>query len=215
MLLVAIIGYLFGFIGSMPVAGPIALLVFGRGLEGKNRAGLHIALGAAVAESIYAYLAFWGFSKVLDATPWVGTASRVGGAIILIGLGIWFLSRRTRSGGQESTSASQPPTRKGLKRNVALGFVITALNPALIATWGAAVTTLYSIAPFDSNANHALPFSVGACLGIASWFSTLLVLLSRFRNRFDTATLNRAARGAGVLILVAGLALGVRAAMSL
>jgi len=214
-LIVAIIGFLFGFVGSMPVAGPIALLVFGRGLEGKGRAGLHIAIGAAVAESVYAYLAFWGFSELLETTPWLGVASRVGGAVILIALGLWFLLRRPKPANAAEPPARLTAKRKGVKRNVALGFVITAVNPALIATWGAAVTTLYSVMPLEFNADHALPFSVGACIGIASWFSVLLVLLSRFRNRFRADTLDRAARGAGILILCAGLALAVRAAVTL
>ncbi|MDD9970342.1 MAG: LysE family transporter [Myxococcales bacterium] len=211
-LLVTIIGFLFGFVGSMPVAGPIALLVFSRGLEGKSRAGLHIAIGAAIAEAIYAYLAFWGFSELLESNPWVGVASRVGGAGILVALGTWFLLRRPKP-----TSEPKPRVarRKGVKRNVALGFVITGLNPALIATWGAAVTTLYSVMPVEFNADHALPFSLGACAGIASWFSLLLVLLARFRNRFRADTLNRASRAAGILILCAGIALAARAAFTL
>ena len=54
----------FGYIGSMPIAGPIAALIFARALQGRGRR-LHIALGAATAEMICAGLAFWGFAALL------------------------------------------------------------------------------------------------------------------------------------------------------
>ncbi len=71
MLSALLAGFLFGFIGSMPVAGPIAGLVLSRGLQGRFASGANIAVGAALAEAAYACLAFWGFSTLLADHGWI------------------------------------------------------------------------------------------------------------------------------------------------
>ena len=58
MLWVALAGFARGFIGSMPVAGPVAVLVVSRSLEGRLRDGALIGLGSALAEGAYAFLAY-------------------------------------------------------------------------------------------------------------------------------------------------------------
>jgi threonine/homoserine/homoserine lactone efflux protein len=68
-LVAAIIGFCFGFFGSIPIAGPIAALVLQRGLVGRFRAGALIGAGAAFAEAGYAFMAFWGFSTFLEVPP--------------------------------------------------------------------------------------------------------------------------------------------------
>ena len=59
-------GLLFGFVAAMPMAGPIWALVFERALRGRMREGLYVAIGGAVAEAVYAALAFWGFAALLE-----------------------------------------------------------------------------------------------------------------------------------------------------
>src|SRR5687768_3425522 len=97
MLTVALLGFVFGFVGSMPVAGPIAILVFGRGLEGRMRSGVYLAVGAAIAESIYAYFAYWGFSELLTHHRWIEPVTRTVAAILLIGLGLHFVFGKKKS----------------------------------------------------------------------------------------------------------------------
>src|ERR1700733_6137635 len=99
MLSAALIGFGLGFFGSMPVAGPIAVIVFGQGLEDRARNGLYLACGAAIAESVYAYLAFWGFSAFLTRYPWIEPTSRVAAAVLLTALGVHFYRRRPKPEG--------------------------------------------------------------------------------------------------------------------
>lgn len=211
MLLVFLIGFLLGFLGSVPIAGPIAALVLRRGLEGRFAAGLHIALGGSVAEGIYAYFAFWGLGELLSGSPWIESVSRLAGAALLMALGLLFVLRPPRAG--TSSGISEAPV--GLKRNLALGFTITALNPTLIATWGAAVTMGYSVLPIEFAPGHALPFSAGASTGIAVWFAILLTLLNRFKGLFQPQTWTRIARATGVLLLVLGASAALRFGMQL
>lgn len=193
MLVAALIGFAFGFIGSMPVAGPIAVLVFTRGVEDRFRSGIAIAAGAALAEGIYAFLAFWGFSTLLADYEILVPISRGAAAAILAVLGLVFLRRRSGPVG--------PPRAERHGTSLALGFTITALNPTLIATWTAAVTTLFSTGLVSFAPHLAWPFSLSAIVGILAWFGALLLLLRRARGRLRQATLDRIVRVMGALLL--------------
>jgi threonine/homoserine/homoserine lactone efflux protein len=201
-----IVGVVLGYIGSMPVAGPIALLVLGRGLENRSRNGLALAFGAAIAESVYAYLAFWGFGAVLARYAWIEKAARFGAAIALIALGVHFYRRR-----HKAAAASPPAGNAGDARNFVLGFMITLLNPTLIATWTFTVTTVYSLGLLTFEAHKALPFSLGAFSGIVGWFATLLYLLKRFRANVTQTGLQRALKLVGVVLIAVGVVIGVAA----
>jgi threonine/homoserine/homoserine lactone efflux protein len=205
-MLAALLGFLFGFVGSMPVAGPVAVIVFGRGIEDRARSALYIAIGSAVAESVYAYLAFWGFSAFLTKYKWIELVSTAAAATILSALGLRFMYR--------TPPAERPiddgKRHVGKKRNFTLGFLLTALNPTLIATWTAAVTTVYSLQIVDFDESGALPFSIGAATGIVTWFATLLYLLKRFRARVSPAVLDKVVRVMGVFLLVLGIGIAVR-----
>jgi threonine/homoserine/homoserine lactone efflux protein len=191
----------------MPVAGPIAVLVFGRGLEGRLRSGVYLACGAAIAESVYAYFAFWGIGSLLTSHRWIDLGSRALAAVILIALGARFAFVRNR---QEKAQLAIERPNVGNKRSFLLGFTITALNPALIATWSAAVATLHSSDVISFSAANALPFSLGVVVGIASWFSILLFLLGRFRGRFQRSTLDRLIRVMGYFLIGLGLYFGMK-----
>jgi threonine/homoserine/homoserine lactone efflux protein len=204
-MLAALLGFLFGFVGSMPVAGPVAVIVFGRGIEDRARSALYIAIGSAVAESVYAYLAFWGFSAFLTKYKWIELVSTTAAAIILTGLGLRFMLRKPS---ERPVDAGK--RHVGKKRNFTLGFLLTALNPTLIATWTAAVTTVYSLQVVDFDESGALPFSLGAATGIVSWFATLLYLLKRFRARVSPAVLDKVVRVMGCFLVVLGVGIAAR-----
>lgn len=211
MLLIFLIGFLMGFLGSVPIAGPIAALVLRRGLQGRVWSGFYVGIGASVAEGLYAYLAFWGMGSLLSRYPWVEEASRALGAVLLVGLGILFIVRPPTAS-QEDTGEDEPV---GMKRNLALGFTVTGLNPTLIATWSAAVTMGMSLLPVAFAPRHALPFALGAAAGIAIWFSTMLFLLHRFRDRFRPETTTFVARLTGGFLVLLGGSAAVRIALAM
>lgn len=199
MIIAALIGFLFGFFGSVPIAGPIAALVLHRGLTGRFKDGAAIGIGCAVAEAGYAFLAFWGFATFLAQYPIIEPASRLLAALILIGLGVSFARYR---GPRE---AEDRPVTASAPKSALLGFTITALNPTLIATWTAATTTLYSTGLIRAEAINAFPFAGGTFVGIGGWFSLLTYLLWKYGKRFRRETLDRFVRAVGYLILGLGL----------
>ncbi|MCC6522660.1 MAG: LysE family transporter [Polyangiaceae bacterium] len=204
MLLAALIGLAFGFIGSIPVAGPIAALVFERGLVGRFRSGVFISLGAAVAEGAYAFLAFWGFSRYLTQYSFIEPLSRAVAAAILVALGIMFARYRSKpdDGKKRQTDSAAA--------SFAVGLSITALNPTFIATWTAVVTMLYSTEWIEVSGAQAVPFALGSVLGIVGWFATLLGLIRRYRDRFTRATIDKIVRGIGWFLLVCAVYFAVQ-----
>jgi threonine/homoserine/homoserine lactone efflux protein len=194
-----------GFITSVPIAGPVSILVFSRGLQNRAQSGVYLAVGAAVAESVYAFLAFWGFSELLIAYPWVEPLTGGVAAVILLGLGLRFV----RMPPQASIEQESGPPR-GNKRSLLLGVTIAGLNPTLLATWPAMVTFVHSLGLIEFEASHALPFSAGVAAGISSWFAILLSLLGHFKERFRRNTLDLVVRVMGIVLAAIGVAAAVR-----
>jgi len=206
MLIPLLVGFAFGYIGSMPVAGPISVLVLHLGLAQDSRKAFYVAVGGALAESLYALLAFWGLSAVLARYPVVLPASRAVGACLLLALGLVMLLTRSRG----ATPRNQP-RRRGSKRSFALGFLITAVNPTLIVTWTAAVGALHATGLLAMDRTEALPFAAAACAGIVAWFVTMLWLVGKWRSRVSAESLGRLNRAMGALLLAVGGWMGLRA----
>ncbi len=197
MLIAALLGFAFGWVGSVPIAGPIAALVVARGIEGRFRAGGYIALGGGIVEAVYAFLAVWGFSTFLADYPVIDPISRAGGAIVMTALGVTFLIKK-----EPKKLADAPPPRDSRWGNFALGAWICAINPTLIATWSAVTTTLHGSGWVSfTDPRLAYPFAAGCAAGITGWFMTLLWIIRRYRERFSETVLARLVRVIGALLL--------------
>lgn len=207
MIVALIIGFVLSFIGSVPIAGPIAVIILSKALEHRGRAAFFISIGASVAEGFYAFLAFWGFSTVLVSYPSLVPASRFVGACILVALGIYLFARKPKS--PEHNKARDKANAVGI-RNILLGFSMTIVNPTLIVTWTAAVGAAHSTGFMRMYQRDAWAFAVGVCAGINSWFAVLLVLVGRFKQKVTPQTIDKMIRGIGILLIVLGGIFGVR-----
>src|ERR1700678_1643392 len=106
LLAVCVMALLFGFVGSMPLAGPIAILVISRATQGRFGEALRVGLGAAVAEALYAGLAFWGFTAFLARHAVVVPISHGVTAAVLLALGIRFMFWRAEAAQGEPKSGA-------------------------------------------------------------------------------------------------------------
>ena len=212
MLSTALIGFLMGVGGSIPLAGPITMLVLGYGLEGRIRQAALVAVGSAVPESLYAGLALWGFGALVEEFKWVGPISHAIAVLVLLGVGL-FLILRPPATKESSTSTSAEDD--GSKRHLLLGLSITFLNPALILNWGAAVTMIYSLGLVEPKPQFAIPFGLGVGAGILSWFTVALYFLHRHHKRISPAGREKLMKGMGVLLFGLGMLAGGRALLNL
>jgi threonine/homoserine/homoserine lactone efflux protein len=195
---VSIVALVFSFVGSLPLAGPIALLVVSNGVNGRYREALRIALGAALAEGVYAFLAFWGFATFLARYRLVLPISQGITGAILFALGVRFLFFKAK---EDGIPRSDRPARPG---RFWVGFSISGLNPTLLATWGAVTTFLYSKQIVEFAPILAVPFGLFTAAGIALWGLMTVTLLKRFRRHVPTAALTWTVRVMGVVLIAAG-----------
>jgi threonine/homoserine/homoserine lactone efflux protein len=194
-------GFGFGFVGSVPIAGPVSALVFRSGVAGRTRRGQGIAIGSAVGEAIYAFLAFWGVGAVFDRWPMLGPLSRVLAGLILVTLGVVFIRRPAP---KRATSPDDPVAAKGGRSAFFIGLGVTGLNPTLIATWTAVTATTFSSGLATYSLAGALLFAGGVFAGISLWFLLLLAALDRFRDKVTPRTLDRVVQAMGVFLLLVG-----------
>ena len=187
-------GLAFGFFGSIPVAGPISAVVLERALAHRGRSAFLVALGGALAEGAYAFLAAWGLGGAIDRFPGVLLWSQRIGSLLLLVLGTVFLLR------PPTFTPGPKPSRWQQSGAFLFGLLVTALNPTLLVTWTAAVTALVGTGQKPA----ALPFALGACVGIVAWFSTLLGLVATFHTRMGPQVIGRLVRGTGALLIGLG-----------
>jgi threonine/homoserine/homoserine lactone efflux protein len=200
-LAICVMALLFGFIGSMPLAGPIAIIAVSRASRGKYGEALRIGLGAAAAEGVYAGIAFWGYTTFLARHAIVVPISHGATAIVLVAIGVRF-------------AFWKPPDAKETDANKAgsalLGFSVSAINPTLLLTWSAAVAFLYSRGLNEPSPAYAIPFGLSAAAGIGAWFVTLAALLRRYQGRVPRQGLKWFVRSMGLVLVVLGLWSGVK-----
>ncbi len=189
------------FLGSMPPVGPIAVLLLERGVTGRDREGRGIALGAAIAETLYCALATAGVSELMSRYAIVEKGARIAGVAILVGLGIHFARFKIKSRERDT----QEKTELAYGRSFALGFTISASNPVLIITWSGSIATLLSFGNFRFSLLERGVFVAGVFAGMFGWFHLFLWLLRRYQDRITLRAAEWSVRLAGVAMIALAL----------
>ena len=197
------------FFGSMPIAGPIAVAILSLGLQHRTRSAMFVAIGAACAEAIWAFLAFWGFATVLEHFPMLLPATRIAGSALLIGLGIYLAIRKN----EPAPKVPEPTSHK--RRHIVIGFSLTMLNPTLLVTWTAAIGAAHGARLLRVEPNDAWLFACGVGCGVVTWFATMLALLEKFHGRMKPRTTHLVTSLTGVAIAVLGIVFIVRTIVQL
>lgn len=197
-----VVGYLFGFLGSMPLTGPIAVVVLHQAFLGQFRYAFLIALGASIAESLYCALAMFGFELLLTKYPLVVEIIRTFSGILLIILGIIFMRSSLVQKRKKIPENSQA---RGFKRYLILGFTISALNPVLLITWATAITMFHSLTGIKFSLLGKILFPLAVPFGILSWFSVLLSLLKRHKEKLGIKLTTILIRTTSIILILVGL----------
>lgn len=189
------------------------MLVLGYGLDGRTRQAALVALGSALPECLYAGLAWWGFGALVEEFEWVGPISHAIAALVLIAVGLFLVLRPPRETDRAGQNSGDEVVSS--KRHFLLGMSITALNPALILNWGAAVTMVYSLGLAEPKPQYAIPFGLGVGAGILVWFTAALSFLHRHHRRIPPTLRNRLMKGMGALLFGLGVLAGLRMVLDL
>lgn len=198
----ALVGFALGWLGSMPVGGPVSLLVVRRGAAGRYRGGLALAAGAALAEAGWCAAALFGYGALLDRWPWLRPVTGITGAVVLLAVGGYILLMRPA---RVPDPAAPAEAERGTPRDFVLGFTLLALNPSVMLSWLAGLAAIQAAGIRFTTALERGLFVGTAALGIVAWFGLVLHLFRLGRHRVAPHHLARAVRGVGALLCVLGL----------
>jgi threonine/homoserine/homoserine lactone efflux protein len=185
---------LFGFVGSVPLTGPIAVLVLSQSIQRKYREAIWIGIGAALAEGIYAGAAFFSFHTLIHGELVKAIANAVS-AVVLAVLGIYFMRWKFKE---------QSAREMGGEKAIAMGFSISILNPTLFVTWLVAVAALSRHVAQLPSRLLTIPFGLGAAAGVAAWEVLFVLGVRRFGEKFSKRFLLLLVRAIGVLLIGVG-----------
>ncbi len=197
-------GIIVGFSASVPL-GPIGVLCIQRTLNRGRLAGFVSGLGAAMSDTIYAIVAGFSLSFVLDVIEAQMFWLQLAGAIILIVMGVKiFLTNpaiQLRRQKNKNTSLIQ---------DFVSTFIITITNPLAIFLFIAAFSVVGGEKRFDMQ----LLLVSGVFIGAASWWLTLTSLIGLFRKKINLRRLYWINKIAGstivILVVIASLTLLVK-----
>jgi threonine/homoserine/homoserine lactone efflux protein len=202
LLLAVGLGFGLAFVGSIPMTGPLALLVLDRIIAAQRRAALWIALAGALVEGVIAAVVATLLPLVLRHSEAIILRARLSGALVIFAVGM--------------TLALRPELLTNIKtdrkrQSFLAGFLTTALNPTLLATWTVTVTALHANGLLQGDGALGPVFGLGVALGALGWF-VLLLLLAR-KSRISRLEKHRATfgRSIGIILAVLGAILFVKA----
>jgi threonine/homoserine/homoserine lactone efflux protein len=128
---ISVAGLLAGFIFSMPIAGPISILITSNALKGRLRYCNMVSLGASFADFAYVFVAVFGLTRLYSlykpAMPYIFSV----GAIFFLFLGYRIIRTKIDIEHLEDKSHLTEKIRKKEKGAFYTGFMINFLNPTL------------------------------------------------------------------------------------
>jgi threonine/homoserine/homoserine lactone efflux protein len=135
LLTMAIAGFLTGFIFSMPIAGPISIMITSNALKGRLRYCNLFNIGASLADFIYVFIAVYGLTKLYSfykpVIPYIFSF----GAILLLFLAYKIYNTTFDINHLEDKVHISDKLKRKEKGAFYTGFMINFLNPTLFIGW--------------------------------------------------------------------------------
>jgi threonine/homoserine/homoserine lactone efflux protein len=128
---VSLAGLLAGFIFSMPIAGPISILITSNALKGRLRYCILVGIGASIADFTYVFIAVFGLTKLYSFykpfIPYIFAA----GSIFFLYLGYRIIKTKIDLESLEDRTHLTEKIQKKGKGAFLTGLMINFLNPTL------------------------------------------------------------------------------------
>ena len=128
---ISVAGLLAGFVFSMPIAGPISILITSQALKGRLRYCFNVSLGAFVSDFIYVFIAVFGLTKLYSlykpAIPYIFAF----GSIFFFYLGYRMIITKIDIENLEDKRHITEKIQKKGKGAFFTGFMVNFLNPTL------------------------------------------------------------------------------------
>ena len=128
---ISVAGLLAGFIFSMPIAGPISILITSNALKGRLRYCILVSIGSFIADFTYVFIAVFGLTKLYSfyrpAIPYIFAV----GSLFFFYLGYKIIRTKLDIENLEDKSHLIEKIQKKGKGAFFTGFMTNFLNPTL------------------------------------------------------------------------------------
>lgn len=188
-------GILIGLLVSIPL-GPIGVLVIQRTVNKSRIAGLMSGLGAALSDTLYAIVAGFSLTFIIDFIRIHELFFQSLGAVVvlILGISIFFKNpvsdlRRNRLRGNTHF------------QDIISSFLVTVSNPLTVFVF-LAVFASSGVAVSLEKPFHSFFVILGISLGAFLWWFTLSGIVSLFRHKINLRVLWWINKTAGALIIL-------------
>lgn len=134
-LTMSIAGFLTGFIFSMPIAGPVSIIITSNALKGRSRYCNLFNVGASLADFIYVFIAVYGLTRLYSfykpVIPYIFSI----GSVLLFFLGYKIFKTKIDIDHLEDKIHISEKLKKKERGAFYTGFMINFLNPTLFIGW--------------------------------------------------------------------------------
>jgi len=127
--MIVVNGVIFGLLLAILI-GPVFFTLIQTSIEKGFKKAILVAVGIALSDVGYIFLAYFGVSKLLKSSGYDSSVAYIGGAILIsFGLFSLFRSRKVVN------LSSQAIQAKGFFRYIFKGFIINGISPFVLLFW--------------------------------------------------------------------------------
>jgi len=188
-------GILIGFLVSIPL-GPIGVLVIQRTVNKSRVAGFLSGMGAALSDTLYAIIAGFSLTFVIDFIREYEILLQAIGAIVLLGLGIHIFFKNP------ATDLRRNKLRGNTHfKDIVSSFLVTFSNPLSVFVFLAVFTSSGVVVNLEQP-YHSFFLILGIFTGAIIWWFSLSGIVSLFRHKINLRILWWINKSAGAIIVV-------------
>ena len=170
---------IFGGFGSSCGVGPINLWMADAAFARRYKDISWFLLGVVVTDLCYAFLAAWGYHKLLIESPYLKYISYFGGMFMII-IGISLFTKKNTEHNKEKGREKQS------WKYFFLGTVLTGSNPGFLLFWVFVINFLSDHIGISVDTILLAIFLLGVAIGDLAWFGILAKIVGKF-NRHENS----------------------------
>jgi len=188
-------GILIGLLVSIPL-GPIGVLVIQRTVNKSRVAGLLSGMGSALSDTLYAIIAGFSLTYVVDFIRKYEMLFQSIGALVVLALGIHIFFKNPVRDLQRNRLRGNTHFK-----DIISTFLVTFSNPLSVFVF-LAIFTSSGVAMYLEQPYHSLFLIMGISIGAFLWWFSLSGLVSLFRHKISLRILWWINKTAGVVIVL-------------
>jgi threonine/homoserine/homoserine lactone efflux protein len=132
---ISIVGLVAGFIFSMPIAGPVSIMVTSNALKGRIKYCNLLAIGASIADFLYIILGVYGITNLFSEYKFLIPYILAIGSVFILAVGIRIIRTRFDTEHMDEEAILSGKNIKTQRSAFYTGFMINILNPTLFFGW--------------------------------------------------------------------------------